>query len=82
MTASDSVKTRLTEVFRHVFDNPALELAETTTAKDVPGWDSLTHVDLIFAVESEFGVKFTTREVMTLANVGELMAAVARKTAK
>lgn len=82
MTATDSVKQRLTEVFRRVFDDPALEISESTTANDVPGWDSLTHVDLIVAVETEFAVKFTTREVMTFANVGELMAAVARKTTK
>jgi acyl carrier protein len=80
MDGLDNLKARLNQVFRQVFDDPSLSVAETTTADDVPGWDSLTHIDLIVAVEKEFGVSFTTREVMTFDNVGALIASVAKKT--
>ena len=71
--------TKLYEVFRDVFDDASLTVTEATTARDVPGWDSLNHVNLIVAVEAAFGIKFTTREATTLANVGELYQLVERK---
>ena len=70
---------KLTATFRDVFDDPALEISATTTAKDVPGWDSLTYVNLIVAVEKAFGVSFTTKEVKGLANVGGLMELIAKR---
>jgi acyl carrier protein len=48
------------------------ELREETTASEVPGWDSLNHVNVILAVEQTFGVHFKTLEVLKLANVGDL----------
>lgn len=50
------------------------------TAGDVENWDSLTHIDLITAVEREFRVKLTTSEVMSLKNVGDLMSLIQKKT--
>jgi acyl carrier protein len=64
----------LTGLFREILDEPALVLREDLTAADVENWDSLNHIDLIVAVERRFGVKFTTREVNSLKNVGELAA--------
>lgn len=69
----------ITEVFRDILDDKTLTLADDTTAADVEGWDSLNHIDLIVAVEKRFKVKFTTREVTGLRNVGELAALVQRK---
>jgi acyl carrier protein len=51
------------------------------TADDVENWDSLTHINLIVAIEHEFQIKFTTREIAGLQNVGELMDLVLRKHA-
>jgi acyl carrier protein len=66
-------------VFRQVFDDEALELSESMTASDVEAWDSLTHIDLIVALEREFKIKFTTPEISKLANVGGLMDLVNKK---
>ncbi len=54
-------------------------LAEETVASQVPGWDSLSHVRILGAVEAEFGIRFRSLEVMRLKNVGELQALVRRK---
>jgi acyl carrier protein len=54
---------------------------ETTLATEVPGWDSLRHVSVIAAVETEFGIRFKALEVIRLKNIGELQAAVDRKLA-
>jgi len=70
---------QLTVVFRDVFDDPSIAIAETTTAADIPDWDSLTHVNLIVAAEKSFKVRFSTRDVQGLANVGEFIALLARK---
>ncbi len=69
----------LQEVFRDVFDDDEIEINDTTTADDIEAWDSLTHVQLIVAVEEKFGVKFSTVEVMKLKNVGEFIKLIDRK---
>ncbi len=72
---------RLNGVFRDVFDDDSIEVNPNTTADDIEDWDSLNHITLIDAVESEFGVKFTMGEVSGMKNVGE-MAEIIQKRAK
>jgi len=72
---------RLTTVLQEVFDDPALAIDEATTAEDIEGWDSVTHVLLVVAVEQAFAVKFKTAEIETLKNVGDLVRLIDRKTA-
>jgi acyl carrier protein len=48
------------------------EIDGDTMAHDVPGWDSLSHVDVILAVEEHFSVRFNSREVLALKNIGDL----------
>ena len=74
------IKSRLEEVFKSVFDDEDIVLSDATTADDIEGWDSLTHVQLIVAVEEEFKCKFSVSETMKLKNVGEFMALIQRKT--
>jgi acyl carrier protein len=76
---AQAIREQLNGVFRRVFDDDALSVRDDMTAKDVENWDSLTHIDLIVAVEKVFGVKFTTREVHELANVGDLVKLIAEK---
>ena len=52
-----------------------------TTADQIPGWDSLSHVAIISAVEAEFKIRFATLEIIRLRKVGDLQAAVDRKSA-
>lgn len=75
----DLLKQRLTTIFRSTFYQPALEIHEGMTAKDVRGWDSLSHINLVLAVEKEFGISLTTRDVRSMKNVGDLMQLVDRK---
>lgn len=68
----------LSEVFADVFDRDGIELTETTTAKDVEGWDSLTHIALLAAVEDEFSIRFDMKEVQGLKDVGAMADAIAK----
>lgn len=55
------------------------ELNEQTTASEVPGWDSLNHVNVILAVEKQFKVRFSNLEVLKLKSVGDLQRLVDSK---
>lgn len=58
------------------------DIMDETIAPEVPGWDSLTHINIILAVEKHFNVKFKSYELIRLKNVGELQKLVDLKLAK
>jgi acyl carrier protein len=61
------------QIFRELFDDPSLTLNRELTADDVEAWDSLSHVNLVSQIESEFDVRFALGEIQTLTNVGEML---------
>ena len=65
-----------------IFDNVFLEpvaLTPATSAKDVPEWDSLTHISLLVAVEKAFSVRFRVGEVEATRNVGEFADLIVKR---
>jgi acyl carrier protein len=72
----------LNEVFRQVFDDDDIVISRETTANDIEEWDSLTHINLVVAVEARFKVKFALGELQTLKNVGEMIDLVNKKMGK
>lgn len=73
----NEIYNRLNAVFREVFDDESITVSENTTAADIEDWDSLTHIQLIAAVEHEFGVKFSMKQVSSMKNVGEMAQTIA-----
>ncbi len=67
---------KLTEICRDVFDDEDLVITEKTTAADVKGWDSLTHLTLVNELEETYEIAFTLDEVTGSKNVGELLNAL------
>ena len=63
---------RLQQVFRTVFNDESLVLTDAMTAGDIPAWDSLEHINLMFALEEAFAIEFAGNELAEFANVGEL----------
>mgnify|MGYP000914171670 CR=1 FL=1 len=63
---------QLTQVFREVFADETIEIHPETTANDIEGWDSLSHVNLIIAIELKFNIEFTQSEIRSFTNVGEM----------
>jgi len=70
----------LTNIFHDVFLRDDLVLSDALSAKQVPDWDSFKQIEIIIAVESQFGIKFRTREMDGLNNVGDLVRLIADKT--
>jgi acyl carrier protein len=69
----EEVYATLNEVFQDVFDDESIEVNDETTSDDIEDWDSLEHINLIAAVEQEFGMKFNMGQVVTMKNVGEMV---------
>ncbi len=78
----EEVFTRLTGVFREIFDDDSIELSETTTSKDIEDWDSFEHINLIVAVEKEFSIKVPMGKVTTMKDVGEMVDIILEESGK
>lgn len=70
---------RVQQIAREVFGDEQLALTDSTTARDVPGWDSLGHVNFMYTVEQEFGVRFSDDEFTGLGDVGALKQTLREK---
>ena len=64
---------------RDVFDDDEIEIDEDTTAEDIEEWDSLTNIQLVDAIEKAFGLKLTSKEIMSWDDVGEMADALLNK---
>ncbi len=72
----------LNDIFRQVFDDPTIVIKRETTADDIDEWDSLSHINLVIAVETKFNIRFALGELQTLKNVGEMADLVEKKIRK
>lgn len=70
---------RLNRIFCEVFDDEDITITPEMTANDVDGWDSLSHVNLIVAVEYAFGIRFSQKELLTFKNIGDLLRCIEQK---
>lgn len=68
----EEIRSNVNEIFRDVLEDDQLEIKDKTTSKDVEGWDSLSHIMLIVAVEKRFKIKFLSTEIHSWQNVGEM----------
>ena len=67
---------KVQDVFRDILDEEDLVITQETTASDVDGWDSLTHIQLVVAIEKAFKIKFSSKEILSWKNVGELLNSI------
>ncbi len=70
--ADQSVLDQLLPIFQDVFDRDDIELTPELSAADVEEWDSLSNIRLFVAIEQAFGVHFSSDEITSLDNVGEM----------
>lgn len=72
---------QLNEIMRDILDDPSVTLTPATTADDIEGWDSMSHITFLVEIEAQFGVKFQSSEISAMRNVGELLDVIARRKA-
>lgn len=72
-------KEKLQDIFRDLFEEEDLIIEDSTSAQDIEDWDSLMHIQLIAQVQEDFGIRFTTAEIMKLKNVGEFVSLIEMK---
>ena len=76
----EEIFSKLNEIFTDVLDlEDEVELTDETNANDIEEWDSLSHIQLIVAIEKSFGIKFTSLEIMKWRNVGEMVNSMEEK---
>jgi len=73
------VLSEIQSIMQDVFDDESIVIDETSTADDVDGWDSLTHIQLIVAIEKHFKIKFTSKEILSWKDVGEMLEGISSK---
>ncbi|OAP38621.1 acyl carrier protein [Sinorhizobium glycinis] len=78
MSDHESYLSQVADVIRGLFDEYDGPITMETTARDVPQWDSLSHVRLMVLIEQELGVRFSTTEVQGFQNLGSLIDAVVK----
>ncbi len=78
MDRNDILK-RVEEIFREELEVDDLVLTDETTADDVEEWDSLSHVQLVAAMEEAFGIEFKSREILSWENIGDLIDSIEKK---
>ena len=69
---------QLNKIFQTVFDDETISITPDMTANDIDGWDSLSHVNLITAIETKFNIRFTQKELLTQRNIGNLLSDIDR----
>jgi acyl carrier protein len=66
-------------IFIDTLDEEDVIIEENTTANDVDEWDSLTHIQLVVAIEKYFKIRFTAKEIQSWNNVGEMINCIQEK---
>jgi acyl carrier protein len=70
---NDEILAIVTSVFKEILDNEQIVLVRETTAGDIEEWDSLSHIQLVVAIEKKFGIRFTSSQIQSWRNVGEMI---------
>ena len=72
MTKEEIIKD-INNIFIDVLDDEDIVISENTTSDDVDDWDSLNHIHLVVAIEKHFNIRFTSQEIQSWNNVGEMI---------
>jgi acyl carrier protein len=73
------ILSQVQNVFRDILDEESIVLTGETTANDVDRWDSLTHIQLVVAIENHFKIRFASREVLSWKNIEEMIGHIETK---
>jgi len=81
MKDSTEILQEVSGIFKDILDDDDVQVTETSTADDIEEWDSLTHIQLVVAIEKHFKIRFTAAEINSFQNVGEMCVGIQKKLA-
>jgi len=64
----------ITEIFATLLKRPGLKLEMTDSPETIAGWDSLTHPELITAIEEKLDIEFDFKELASIKNISDLVS--------
>jgi acyl carrier protein len=67
---------RIKKVMAAVFGISADEISDEATPHEIKAWDSIKHMNLVLALEEEFGIRFEDAEIPSLVNFQIIAATV------
>jgi acyl carrier protein len=73
---------KIQEIFRDIFDDEKLVIQDSTNSSDIEDWDSLNHINLVVAIESDLSIKFDLEELSNLKSVGAMIDLIIIKLKK
>lgn len=76
---TSEIRLQLSRIFDSVFHCGNIEITDDLTADQVEKWDSLSHLTMISAVESHFGIRFKLKELTGMKNTGDLILLILEK---
>ena len=79
MLSSSEILDQVNSVIKIVLDNDAIRVNENSTADEIDEWDSLSHIQLVVAIEKHFKIRFNSKEIQGWKNIGELMDSISSK---
>lgn len=78
----EEVFAKISELVQNLFDEHEGEITPNMNASDVEQWDSLANVQLMVMVEQAFKIRFSTEQISSLKNLGDLTTLVMKLTEK
>lgn len=69
------------QIFASILRLPPDAISDATSPENTPRWDSLQSINLVLALEEEFGVNLGTRDIAEMKNVGLIKSVLRRKGA-
>lgn len=76
MADSTTTRPRVVRAVSQIMGVAEQQVTDTSSADSLDTWDSLRHMNLMLALEEEFGIKFSDEQIMTMSSVGRIVAGI------
>ena len=75
----NEILVQLQDVFREVLDDDSIVLTMETTSDDIEAWNSLSHIQLVYAIQDHFGMRCKSNEILLWKSAAEIVKQLSKK---